>query len=186
MHAPRYTVHVAYILSFAFITFHFSSIKMSTGVIKPEQLDAERSLAVIRMQLEELHRLSPENLPKWRLAAIVSQLPNARDILAPAPASTATAQAFATLGFLKRVAISTIFKLWWLIIYGLALIGGTTVGFGFLVYVLAKMPWKTSFTANGQSWQRHSDGYYYWGQPEGSYTRTAQATVIPEIESRDL
>ncbi|KAK6355830.1 hypothetical protein TWF718_000211 [Orbilia javanica] len=162
---------------------------MGGEVIKTEQLDAERSLAVIRMELEKLHRLSPHNLPKSRLAAIVSQLPTVQDVLAPAPASTATAHAFATLGLLKRVLVSTVFRLWWVIIYGLALIGGTTVGFGLLVYFLTKLPWQTSFTANGQSWQRHSDGYYYWGQPQDSYTRTAQATVrteIPEIEAREL
>ncbi|KAF3107951.1 hypothetical protein TWF569_005551 [Orbilia oligospora] len=162
---------------------------MPNEVIKTEQLDAERSLAVIRTELEKLHRLSPHNLPRSRLVAIVSQLPTAQDILAPAPASTATAQAFATLGLLKRVLISTIFRLWWIIIYGLALIGGTTVGLGLFVYLLTKLPWQTSFTADGQGWQRHSDGYYYWGQPQDSYTRTAEATVrteIPEIEARDL
>ncbi|RVD83833.1 uncharacterized protein DFL_005607 [Arthrobotrys flagrans] len=162
---------------------------MSNEVIKTEQLDAERSLAVILMELEKLHRLSPQNLPKSRLVAIVSRLPTAQDILAPAPASTATAHAFATLGFLKRVLISSIFRLWWIIIYGLALIGGTTVGLGLMIYFLTKLPWETSFTADGQGWQRHSDGYYYWGQPQDSYTRTAQATVrteIPEIEGREL
>ncbi|KAK6530813.1 hypothetical protein TWF281_007650 [Arthrobotrys megalospora] len=162
---------------------------MSTSVIKTEQLDAERSLAVIRMELEKLHRLSPQNLPKSRFVAIVSLLPTAQEILAPAPASTATATAFATLAFIRRVLISTIFRLWWIIIYGLAMIGGTTVGFGLLVYLLTKLPWQTSFTADGQGWQRHSDGYYYWGKPEGSYTTTVEATVktpIPEVEGREL
>ncbi|EPS36271.1 hypothetical protein H072_10293 [Dactylellina haptotyla CBS 200.50] len=162
---------------------------MSGEVIKAEQLEAERSLVAIRAELEKLHRLSPQNLPKASFASIVSLLPTSQDILAPPQATTASASAFATLRFFRRVLIGTIFRLWWISIYSLALVGGTTVGIVFLVYLLTKLPWQTTYTGQGQGWQRHSDGYYYWGMPQESYTSTVQATVktdIPEIESRDL
>ncbi|KAK6337472.1 hypothetical protein TWF730_002871 [Orbilia blumenaviensis] len=160
---------------------------MSTGVIKTEQLDAERSLAVIRMELEKLHRLSPHNLPKSRLTAIVSQLPTAQDVLAPAPASTATANAFATIRFIKRALIFTFLKLFWVIILGLALIGGTTVGLGAIAYMAAKLPWEVSFM-NDPRWQTYSDGFH-WGKPQDAYTRTAEAIIktnAPELDSREL
>ncbi|KAK6530261.1 hypothetical protein TWF694_003623 [Orbilia ellipsospora] len=163
---------------------------MPGEVIKSEQLEAERSLALIRTELEKLHRLSPQNLPKPTFATIVSLLPTSQDILAPPPqASTATQSAFATLRFIRKVLISAIFRLWWIIIYSLALIGGTTVGIVFFIYLLTKLPWQTNYTGQGQGWHQHSDGYYYWGMPQESYTATVQATVktdIPEIEAREL
>ncbi|KAF3932028.1 hypothetical protein ABW20_dc0104103 [Dactylellina cionopaga] len=162
---------------------------MSTKVVKSQQVDAERSLVAIRAELERLHILAPEKLPKSTVAVIVSLLPTSQEILAPPPASSATTSAFATLRFIRRALIYTIFRLWWLIIYSLALIGGTTVGFGLLIYLLTQLPWQTTFTGQGQAWQKHSDGYYYWGMPQDSYTSTVQATVktdLPEIESRDL
>ncbi|KAJ6257291.1 hypothetical protein Dda_8180 [Drechslerella dactyloides] len=165
---------------------------MSTAVSKnaSDKLEAERTLIAIRRDLERLHRLAPASLPKGSYHAIVALLPSSQDILAAPPQPpSATASAFATLRFTRRVLVSTVVRAIWLTIFVLAAVGGTTVGFMLLIYLLTKMDWNLSFADEGRAWRQHSDGYYYWGMPQESYTSTVQATVVtdvPEIDGRDI
>ncbi|KAF3940304.1 hypothetical protein ABW19_dt0200512 [Dactylella cylindrospora] len=156
---------------------------MSGNIIKQEQLEAEQSLLKIRAELEKLHRLSPHNLSKSNFNSIIRLLPTPQDVIAPPPQGTATA-----LRWVKWFIVSVIFKIYWTIVYALASIGSVTVFIVFAIYLLSKLNWQTTYTGQGQGWQQHSDGYYYWGMPQDSYT-TVQATVktnIPEVEGREL
>ncbi|KAK6358989.1 hypothetical protein TWF696_000161 [Orbilia brochopaga] len=164
---------------------------MAKEVKKSDIQEAEETLVAIRKDLEKLHRLAPDSLSKPSFNAIVALLPSSHDILAASPHkknATATTTAFATLRFTSRVLTVTFCRALWLTIYILALIGCGTVGFGVMIYALARMPWAT-YEGEGNGWRTHSDGYYYWGMPQESYTSTVAASVVtdvPEIDGRDI
>ncbi|EWC48783.1 hypothetical protein DRE_00088 [Drechslerella stenobrocha 248] len=160
---------------------------MPAEVVETEHLEAEQALLNVRANLEKLHRLAPHTLPKSKFATIISLLPTSQEILAPPPPQgAATASAFATFRFIRTALVSTVFRLWWTIIYGLALIGGATVGVVFFAYLITKLPWETTYTSGGQSW-----GSGDWQRSWQSYatavtSHATKITEVPELDAREL
>lgn len=59
----------------------------------------------------------------------------------------------------------------------------------FGIYLLTKLNWQTTYSADGYGFHRNDGGQYYWGPNDSGFTSTVTATVQtarPEIESREL
>lgn len=174
--------------------------------IAPEQIEAEGVLQKIRavsppliklfnchgrptsndyvylQDLQTLHRLQPHLLPKDKYALILTTLPTPREILTPVSATASGV--ISVFSYARWLVLTTISKTYWLIVHALATLGSIVLFILFIIYLLTRLDWQTTYTGSGQGWQKHSDGYYYWGRPEGAYpAETVTASVVrPEID----